>query len=160
MFCLYVWNIWIKTDHIHIEVLVLILIFLLTREYLANKVTYPPILLVFYNKTVMKTRRVIIRHSSYCSGISLGLPCVRSVLRCYHTGTITTVTDWTISSCFYCERTNITGFVVHSCNVFAHLTSYTYYVGQTAHVNQRLFIETLHVPGLKPDMTFWKRLSL
>ena len=110
MFCLYVWNIWIKTDHIHIEVLVLILIFLLTREYLANKVTYPPILLVFYNKTVMKTRRVIIRHSSYCSGISLGLPCVRSVLRCYHTGTTTTVIDWTIPSRVYWKRRNRIGW--------------------------------------------------
>ena len=33
--------------------------------------------------------------SSYCSGLSLGLLCLRPVLRCYPTGTITTVKDCT-----------------------------------------------------------------
>ena len=40
------------------------------------------------------------RDNRYCSGLSVGLLRVKPVLRCYHTGTITTVKDWSIPYSF------------------------------------------------------------
>ena len=66
--------------------------------------SYYPTLLVLYNRTVMEMRRVTIWHSSYCTRLTWGVLHFRPVLCCYRTGTITTVTDWTILSLWYWER--------------------------------------------------------
>ena len=52
-----------------------------------------------FNKTLMKMRPCYSTNSSYSSGLSSGLLRIRPVLRCYHTGTITTVKDCSVVRC-------------------------------------------------------------
>ena len=83
-----------------------------------------PILLVLYNTTVMKMLQFVttIRDSSY--RLSWGLFRVGPVLRCYHTGPITTVTNWTIPSPVYWELIELADFLtemswINSKHVFS-----------------------------------------